>query len=254
MRRSRIAFVVAAAMLGALMPAGAASGADSNWTSAGQNLANTRHQSTETRISVATVGKLAPKWVFTAGGEVSATPAVDGTRVYFPDWGGNLFAVDRATGQQVWKARIADATGVAGDKARATPALSGNKVVVGTQGGPFGAGGGGRVLAYDKDTGALLWNTAVDSHYAAIITQSATIHDGRVLVGTASLEEALAAFIPGYPCCSFRGAMAALDLETGAVLWKTTMVPEGYPGGAVWGGSPAVDPGRGQVYVATGNN
>jgi polyvinyl alcohol dehydrogenase (cytochrome) len=32
------------------------------------------------------------------------------------------------------------------------------------------------------------------------------------------------------------------------------VVPEGYPGGAVWGSSPAVDPRRGTVYIATGNN
>ena len=242
---------LAAFLIGAAAPPGIA--ADSNWTSAGQNLSNTRHQSTETRISAATVGQLATKWVFTAGGEVSATPAVDGSKVYFPDWAGNLYAVDRNTGQQVWKVSIPAVSGVPGDKARATPAISGGKLIIGTQG-SFGVGGGGKVLAFDKDTGAPLWSTVLDSHFAAVITQSATVHDGRVLVGTSSVEEGLAAFIPGYLCCSFRGAMAALDLNTGELLWKTFMTPPGYPGGAVWGSSPAVDPGRGQVYIATGNN
>jgi polyvinyl alcohol dehydrogenase (cytochrome) len=230
-----------------------AASADSNWTTAGQNLSNTRNQSTERRIGVGTVANLAPKWTFTAGGEVSATPAVDGSKVYFPDWAGNLYAVDRSTGQQVWKSSIPAASGVAGDKARVTPAIAGGTLIVGTQG-AFGTGGGGKVLAFDKDTGALLWRTVLDSHFAAVITQSATVYDGRVFVGTSSVEEGLAAFIPGYVCCSFRGAMAALDLNTGAILWKTIMVPAGYPGGAVWGSSPAVDPARGQVYVATGNN
>ena len=31
-------------------------------------------------------------------------------------------------------------------------------------------------------------------------------------------------------------------------------MPPGWPGGAVWGSSPAVDTRRGQVYVATGDN
>jgi len=48
--------------------------------------------------------------------------------------------------------------------------------------------------------------------------------------------------------------MLALDVGTGKVLWKTYVVPMGYPGGAVWGSAPAVDTRRGQVYIGTGNN
>jgi polyvinyl alcohol dehydrogenase (cytochrome) len=228
-----------------------AQGGGALWTSAGQNIANTRHQSAENKLSVANVHRLDVKWVFTTGGDVSATPAVDGNRVYVPDWAGNLFAVDRKTGLQVWKAKISDGTGVPGDKARATPVIAGDKLIVGTQG-PFG--GGGKMLAYNRNTGALIWSTQVESHFAAIITQSATVHDGRVFIGTASQEEAMSAFVPGYVCCSFRGSMAALDLETGAILWKTWMVPTGFSGAAIWGSAPAVDPRRGQVYIATGNN
>ena len=55
-----------------------------------------------------------------------------------------------------------------------------------------------------------------------------------------------AAFGPGYACCTFRGSMVALDLATGAILWKTYMTPEpDYPGNAVWGSSPAIDTKRG---------
>ena len=86
---------------------------------------------------------------------------------------GYLYAVDRETGQPLWRASIAEASGVPGDKARTTPAVAGGKVYIGTQG-PFG--GGGKMLAFDADTGALLWSTQVDSHPAAIITQSAVVH------------------------------------------------------------------------------
>jgi polyvinyl alcohol dehydrogenase (cytochrome) len=110
------------------------------------------------------------------------------------------------------------------------------------------------MLAFDKQTGELLWSTQADDHFAAIITQSATVFDGVVYVGVASLEEALAAFVPGYECCSFVGSMLAIDEDTGAILWKTSLAPAGYSGNAVWGSSPAVDPKRGQVYIATGNN
>jgi polyvinyl alcohol dehydrogenase (cytochrome) len=176
--------------------------------------------------------------------------------VYAPDWAGNLYAVNKKTGAVRWQSRIPAATGVPFDKARATPAVTEDKVIVGTQGSILvpGGGPGGRVLAFDKRTGALLWNTLVESHPAAIITQSATVFDGKVYVGVASQEEALAGFVPGYPCCSFRGSMLALDVDTGAIVWKTYTSPDGYSGNAVWGSSPAIDTKRKQVYIATGNN
>jgi len=231
-------------------PADAGSGG-SEWTSAGGNLNNTRFQASEHEISVANAPDLDVDWSVETGGDVSATPAVDDEHVYFPDWSGNLYAVDRDTGAVVWVRTIPSYTGIPGDKARATPAISGDTLVVGNQG-PFG--GGGKVLGIDKNTGALLWATQVEAHPAAIITQSATIHAGVVYIGVASQEEALSAVVPDYPCCSFRGSMAALDLRTGKVLWKTWMAPEGYSGNAVWGSSPAIDARRGNVYIATGNN
>ncbi len=231
--------------------------ADSNgqWPFAGNDLQNSRYQAAEKTLSPSNVGSLVKKWEFTTGGDVSATPALDGTAVYFPDWAGNLYAVDRKSGSLIWQTSIAAASGVPFDKARATPALVGNTLVIGTQGSILAPGGGpgGKVLAFDKRTGALLWSTQVDAHPAAIITQSATIYNGRIYVGVASLEEALAAFVPGYQL-SFRGSMAALDLKTGAIVWKTYTTPDGFTGNAVWGSSPAIDAKRGQLYIGTGNN
>lgn len=235
-----------------MLAVGSASAAGGGqWTNAGGDLQNTRYQSNEHTLTAANVGGLGVKWSFTTIGDVSATPAVDGTTVYVPDWGGNLYAIDKRTGQEKWRASIPASSGVPGDKARATPALQGDKVIVGTQG---RFGGGGKVLAFNKTSGALMWSTVADSHHAAIITQSATISGDRVYVGVASLEEALAAFIPGYVCCSFRGSMLALDVNTGAIVWKTYLAPTGFSGNAVWGSSPAIDPKRGQLYIATGNN
>ena len=53
--------------------------------------------------------------------------------------------------------------------------------------------------------------------------------------------------------------MVALNAATGAILWKTYIVPPnggqpgGYSGGAIWQ-PPAIDPIRRQLYVGTGNN
>ena len=239
-------------VVGALLAGIAAAGdGGSSWNSAGGDLQNTRFQANEKTLSVSNVDELEVKWAFTTGGDVSATPAVVGDTVYFPDWAGNLYAVDKWTGQQRWQTSIAAASGVAGDKARATPAIAGNKLIVGTQGGP--SSGGGKVLAFNKDTGALLWSTTLDTHPAAVITQSATVFGNRVFVGTSSREEGLA-LNPNYDCCSFRGQMAALNLGTGTIVWQVRMAPVGFPGNAVWGSSPAIDAKRGQLYIATGNN
>jgi polyvinyl alcohol dehydrogenase (cytochrome) len=47
------------------------------WRIAGQNLNNSRNQAEEHLISSANVQRLNPKWVFTTGGDVSATPTVE---------------------------------------------------------------------------------------------------------------------------------------------------------------------------------
>jgi polyvinyl alcohol dehydrogenase (cytochrome) len=252
MRARSMGSAVAAALLVGLVASGlAAAGPPGHWTFAGQGYTNTRYQNSEHGLGVGNVAQLEKKWVFTTGGNVSATPAVDAQKVYVPDWAGNLYAIDRSTGTAVWSTTIGAATGIAGNKARATPAVADGKVFIGDQG-PFGRGG--RMLAFDANTGALLWTTVLDDHPAAIITQSAVVHAGVVYIGVASIEELFATAIPFYPCCSFRGSMLALDAETGTILWKTMIVPPGYPGGAVWGSSPALDLKRGQVYIGTGNN
>ncbi len=226
------------------------------WLSGGQNVSNTRNAASENKLTPANVGTLKKNWEFTTGGDVSATPAVDDRSVYFPDWAGNLYRVDAKTGTERWRKQIKGyiAAGINTTFARATPAIAGNTLIIGTQQGSpkFGA----YVLGINKVNGELLWKTQVDSHPDAIITQSAVVYGNKVYVGVSSQEEGSAAFIPGYPCCSFRGSMVCLDAGTGKVLWQTFMTPalEGFSGNAIWGSTPVIDPKRNAVYVTTGNN
>ena len=154
------------------------------WTMAGQSVKNTRHQKTESEISPSNVADLSVKWTLTTGGDVSATPAVDGEFVYFPDFAGNLFKVDRGTGAVIWQHQISDYVGPPENFARTTPAKHGNLLIFGDQGGRQFAGA--NVMAIDKNTGDAAWVTQVDSHPAAIITQSATVFGGVVYVGVSS--------------------------------------------------------------------
>ncbi|MCP6759722.1 MAG: PQQ-binding-like beta-propeller repeat protein [Fischerella sp. CENA71] len=228
----------------------------SEWRLGGQNLNNTRYQATEEYLSPANVAKLSPKWVFTMGGDISATPAVLDRAVYLPDWGGNLFKIDARTGTQIWSNSIANYISdpsIPKAVSRTSPAVTGNKVIIGSQEGAF-------LMAINKNTGELIWKTKLDSHPNAIITQSPAIYGNRIYVGISSLEETISSIDPNYPCCIFRGSMTAVNLTTGKILWKTYTVPDnggqpgGYSGAAVWGSTPAIDPKRKLVYITTGNN
>jgi polyvinyl alcohol dehydrogenase (cytochrome) len=237
------------------------------WPLGGRNVRNTRHQRTEKAIDVDSVARLQVQWAVDTDGDISATPAVDDASVYVPDWAGKLYAFNRRTGALRWSRTIASLTGVeAGcqpglspgtNLARATPAIAGDLLILGDQGGRCSAGA--RVFAVNKRTGKLKWVTQVDAHFAAIVSQPATVdqRDPRIAyVGVASMEEALAGFVPGYQCCTFRGSVVALDTETGRIRWKTYTVPNlpGYSGNGVWGSMGAIDRDRRLLYVATGNN
>jgi polyvinyl alcohol dehydrogenase (cytochrome) len=228
------------------------------WRIAGQNLSNSWSQPAEHSISPANVNGLTPKWVFTTGGDVSATPTVDGDAVYFPDWGGNLFAVKKDSGQLIWSHKISDYDGVEGAISRVSPAVDGNQVIIGDTPNSKKVHNGANVISVDRESGTLRWMTKVDNHPAAIITGSPVVFDGVVYIGVSSIEETLA-LDPSYPCCSFRGSIVALDANTGRMLWKTFDMPDnggrpgGYSGGAVWQ-PPAIDPKRATLFVGTGNN
>src|SRR5882724_2382131 len=228
------------------------------WRIAGQNLSNSWNQPAEHSISPANVKGLSPKWVFTTGGDVSATPTVDGDAVYFPDWAGNLFAVKKDNGRLIWSHKISDYDGVTGAISRVSPAVDGNQLIIGDILSGNKVHNGANVMSVDRETGTLRWMTQVENHPAAIITGSPVVFDGVVYVGVSSSEETLATD-PTYPCCSFRGSVVALDEKNGAMLWKTFDMPDnggkpgGYSGGAVWQ-PPAIDPHRGTLFVGTGNN
>lgn len=122
------------------------------------------------------------------------------------------------------------------------------------------------VYGLDARTGQLRWRTRVDWTPGARITGNVTLDGGIVFVPVSSLEE-VQAMRMDLPCCTFRGAVVALDAASGERRWKTHTIehyaeylghndmgvarfgPSGVP---VWSGI-AVDRKRGVVYVGNGN-
>ena len=201
-------------------------GAD--WLSASKDLNNSRSQDDEEKIGVKTVAGLKLKWATATDGDVTANPAVEGNSLYFPDSAGFLYKLNKNTGAIVWKKPVSDFTGIAGDFARATPAMAGNALILGNQSGKFLQAFGqpapkpARVFAVDENTGAPLWATEVDSTVMSFVTHSAIVAKGTALVGVASNEEFVAGFVPkAFWQWNFRGSVVALDVKTGAIKWKT---------------------------------
>jgi polyvinyl alcohol dehydrogenase (cytochrome) len=209
----------------------------------GHDARNTRHQPFERLIGPENVSRLALKWTATTVGDVSATPAVVNGAVYFGDFGGMLWKLDAETGQVIWSHRVSDYTGIAADIVRTSPSVAGPTLVVGTLTHPA-------MLGIDVETGELRWMTQVHPDPKGIMTGSP------VLVGDTIYTGVSASGASG-PDATFRGAMVALNAQTGQLLWRSYSLPDngGVPGGyagATMFSPPAVDRAAGLVYGTFG--
>ncbi len=214
-------------------------------------------------LAAADLPKLELKWAFAFPGanRARSQPTVAMGAVFVGSQDGTVYALDKQTGCVRWtfraSAEVRTPVLIEGWEAGAPP----------TRPLAYVADFIARVYALDARTGALVWSVKVDDHANATITGAPVLHDGRLFVPVSSLEVTSAAD-PNYPCCTFRGAVVALDAATGAVAWKTHTIDEparavgktriGTPilapsGAPVWN-SPAIDAKRGLLYVGTGEN
>ncbi len=221
-----------------------------DWPFTGQNLMNTRFAASETLLSPSNVSGLGVKWIFTTQDDVAATPSVSvaSHALYVPDWAGYLYRINTDSGKKVWAHTMSDYGLPAGIISRTTPAISGTTIIVAasaylSEHQNLGAW----LLAVDAATGNLRWKIQPDSNPDVLLTASPVIYRGIVYIGLSSTEENLLS-------PTFRGSVQAYSLVTGALLWQTYTVPEGYSGGPIWSNSPVVDTKRGSLYVTTGNN
>lgn len=229
------------------------------WTGWSPTTANTRFQpADQAGLAPASIARLKLKWAFGFPNATSANalPTVAGGRVFVGGPDGFVFALDATRGCTIWafKARAGVRSPIVIDTTSrdVTRAYFGDVRAT--------------VYAVNAATGDLLWSRPVDDHPAARVTGSPALHQGRLYVPVASIEEAQGNN-PTYDCCTFRGSIVALNASTGALIWKTYTIDAeprpigknrggstrfGPAGAGIWA-SPTIDPKRGLLYAATGN-
>src|SRR5580704_16699467 len=122
-----------------------------DWSYAHGNVFGQRYTSID-QITLANVSQLKPAWVFNTGTnpggqDIEENPIEVNGVVYFPDGLANVFAVNAATGKQIWE--YTPATAVKGA----------NRGVAYGQGLIFQTRQDGILLALNATTGKLVWST-----------------------------------------------------------------------------------------------
>lgn len=222
---------------------------------------NTRTVSSDrTSLNAGNVSRLRLAWVFAFPGATRARvqPTIAGDVLFTADQFGKVYALGAETGCLLWTLQsdqeIRSSLIVGTDAAGRPDALYFGDIT-------------GHVHAIDLATRQIMWSVRPDDHPQATITGAMRLHEGRLYVPISSLE-VVAAMDATYPCCTFRGAVAAIDARTGGTVWKTYTISEkprvqgrnsagaqmfGPSGAPVWS-TPTIDAKRGRLYIGTGEN
>lgn len=269
-------------ILALVLTASARSGPGDDWSSFGRDPTNQRF-SPLTEINTGNVARLTPAWKHDTRPaplpryeglfkQESSPLIIDGV-LYYTYPGPQVFAVDAATGRELWRFATTD-------NGRIKLCCGPNNRGVGYgDGRVFVATLDARVIALDAKTGEKAWETrAADGGRGYSFTMAPLVADGRVIVGVAGGEFEIRGFVDAY------------DTRTGKQLWRfytipspaeggwwgkwVTRTPDGDPlprdiareradsarypdtwqrGGAPVWTTPSYDPALGLVYFATGN-
>lgn len=181
------------------------------------------------KITSANVNTLAPKWMFSVanGGRLQVTPVVVGGVMYITN-ANECWALDAGSGREIWHYQRPRTKGLIGNAAGGVNrgvGVSGDRVFMVTD--------HAHIIALDRHTGALLWDTEMADWKQNYNATGAPLPVGDLVVtGTSGGDEGV------------RGFVAAFDQTTGKEVWRFWTVPKpGEPGSDTWQGKGIAHPG-----------
>ena len=195
------------------------------------------------QINAGNVAQLKAAWVFQAApiGLIANPPSfsleaapivVDGV-MYLSGWDGYVWALDAASGEELWRYRHAIPLDL--------PLCCGNvnRGVAVARGRVFYSSPNGHLVALDARTGKAAWTRAwLDPRAGESSTMAPLIVKNLVIVGSSGAEYGV------------RGHIDAFDIETGQRVWRRYGVPKpGEPGSETWGANDAWERGGGSAWI-----
>jgi alcohol dehydrogenase (cytochrome c) len=171
------------------------------------------------QINTRNARNLKPAWIVSTGvaNGHQAPPIVNNGVMFVSTPGNQVMALDAKDGTILWRYRIVPPEdAIIQHPTSRGIALHGDKV--------FFAAGHAVLVALDAKTGKEVWKTTVaDNKSGYYMSLAPLVADGKVMVGTSGGERGV------------RGYIAAYDVEKGAEVWRSYMVPApGEPGSETW--------------------
>ena len=221
-----------------------------HWIQYGGGYSNYRH-SPITELSPENINNIQLAWAFPTGtvGQFSVSPLIYDGIMYITSSYNRLFALDARTGELYWRydhQQPEDLRICCGPVNRGA-SIHGDTIFMATL--------DAQLLAFDRKSGELLWNTVIDDYKKGLsATSPPLIAKDIAVIGVGGGEYGV------------RGFFDAYDVETGERVWRHYTVPAaGEPGVETWsgtsyetGGAPswtygAYDPELDVLYWTTGN-
>jgi alcohol dehydrogenase (cytochrome c) len=216
-----------------------------DWPVVQGNLKGTR-AAADSPINSGNIGQLATAWslpITTSGtaSAITATPVIIDQVVYIQDMQSNVYAIDFATGEQIWRTDYN------------VPSNGPNGVAV-AYGMVYAATGDTSVMfALDAKTGQQVWENDLSNNNYECIDMAPVVYDNVVYISTNPNNTTYGNYRGGA-----RGILFALDAAGGSTLWSFDTSTDN-----LWG-SPRINSGAGlwyppsidddgNLYMGTGN-
>lgn len=210
------------------------------WPVAQGDLQSTR-AAKNSPIDSSSVATLGVAWEIATANGITASPVVINGVVYYQDMMSNVFALDLATGEELWRTEYNNSSN----------GLNGVAVAYGMV---FAAtGDSATAFALDSTTGAEIWSAKLTNNNFECIDMAPGVYDNTVYISTNPNNTTYGNYRGGA-----RGILYALDAKSGSTLWSFDTAngnlwesPRLNSGAGLWY-PPSFDE-AGNMYIGTGN-